>query len=120
MRGFDYRAPKNGITLLVNASFENERAKLQGLGRVKRFKDPGSVIQVEGVPLIDEKAELAYKKTLMSFASQFITKKSRVVRPNTQQKLAVAPSLEKIGGMTTTRANKLIQKSQMKNTNAKK
>ena len=78
-RGFDYRAPINGITLLINDSFHNLRDKIQGLGRVKRFSDPGTVILVEGVALIDEKKELEYKKMLMAYSSQFINKKNRIV-----------------------------------------
>jgi hypothetical protein len=40
MRGIDYRAPLNGITLIVAKSFENAREADQGLKRVGRRDDP--------------------------------------------------------------------------------
>ena len=40
MRGINYRAPLNGISLLVAKSFENVREADQGMKRVGRFGDP--------------------------------------------------------------------------------
>ena len=40
MRGLDYRSKAKGITLILAASFANQRQAMQGLNRVGRHGDP--------------------------------------------------------------------------------
>ena len=54
MRGFDYRAPKMGIELLIAKSFENQRAYEQGLGRVGRNRDPCKRFLLEKLDPVDK------------------------------------------------------------------
>jgi hypothetical protein len=67
MRGLDYRAPSNGIALLIAASFENRREAMQGLSRVGRYSDPCERIGFVGTPLISESLETAYFGRLGKF-----------------------------------------------------
>ena len=53
MRGLDYRSQK-GITLILAASFANQRQAMQGLNRVGRFGDHCERIALQDVPLIDK------------------------------------------------------------------
>ena len=71
MRGFDYRAKDNNITLIVGVSFENKRGALQGLHRVGRSNDPCKRVLLEGVPLIDDAKEEAYYARLVQFTLQY-------------------------------------------------
>ena len=67
MRGFDYRAPKNGICLILAASFSNHRLMIQGFHRVGRYTDPCERIALQSVPLIDKVAYIKYMRTLIEF-----------------------------------------------------
>jgi hypothetical protein len=72
MRGIDYRAPLNGITLIVAKSFENAREADQGLKRVGRQDDPCCRILLKGVPLIDPLLEDAYNVRLLDSCRKII------------------------------------------------
>ena len=85
MRGFDYRSSK-GITLIIAQSFDTARASIQGLGRVGRFGDPSLRVLVEGTALIDLKAQLIYKSSLMRFAGNH---KQSVVKMGPLKRLIV-------------------------------
>ena len=67
MRGLDYRAPLNGITLLIAKSFPHKRAVLQAAYRVGRQQDPCQRIVLSKVDLIDAEDERKYKAKLMGF-----------------------------------------------------
>lgn len=67
MRGMDYRAPLNGITLIVAASFENYREAVQGLCRVGRYSDPCERICIESIPLVSVALETEYYGRLGKF-----------------------------------------------------
>jgi hypothetical protein len=64
MRGFDYRSPTNGITLIIAASFEHQRQATQGLNRVGRFGDPCKRLILKDVVLVDEAKERTYQAVL--------------------------------------------------------
>lgn len=64
MRGFDYRAPQLGVTLVIAKSFAHEREAVQGLNRVGRFGEPCRRVRLSHVPLIDERASFNHRKTL--------------------------------------------------------
>ena len=49
MRGFDYRAPTNGIELLLARDFACERHLVQALGRVGRHYDPCRRFRLTGL-----------------------------------------------------------------------
>jgi len=71
MRGYDYRAPTKGITLIIGASFNNYRELYQGLSRVGRYNDYCKRYKVDGIPIVDEKKELEYRASLLEFMSKF-------------------------------------------------
>lgn len=75
MRGIDYRAASTGITLLLLASFSNQREANQGLNRVGRYADYCQRLISEDVPLIDPVAEIAYHSRLLAFCSDNIGSK---------------------------------------------
>jgi hypothetical protein len=64
MRGFDYRAEQQGITLIVAKAFANEREVVQGLNRVGRFGDHCKRILLQGVDLIDKEQAFSYSSSL--------------------------------------------------------
>lgn len=64
MRGFDYRSPMKGITLIIAASFEHQRQATQGLNRVGRFSDPCRRMILKDIPLIDKTKEMTYQSGL--------------------------------------------------------
>ena len=53
MRGFDYRAPKNGIELLIAANFPNLRAYEEVLGCAGRNDDRCQRFVLHGLNPID-------------------------------------------------------------------
>lgn len=77
MRGFDYRAPSKGITLILAAPFANQREAMQGLNRVGRFGDPCKRVILRGMPLVDPQQELLHNASLMQFLNQ--SQKNKVV-----------------------------------------
>jgi hypothetical protein len=88
MRGFDYRAKTKGITLILAASFTNQRQALQGLCRVGRFGDPCKRYIAKDVSLIDEKRKLKYEATLLQFLNSH-TKNQLVAKlPKEERKRA--------------------------------
>ena len=81
MRGIDYRAPVNGITLIVAKSFENSREADQGLKRVGRQNDPCHRILLKGVPLIDPVLEAAYNVRLLDSCRKISKEPERTMTP---------------------------------------
>ena len=53
LRGFDFRAPRYGIMLLILKSFDNHRELHQAKYRVQRFNDPGRRVIKKGLNPID-------------------------------------------------------------------
>ena len=76
MRGIDYRAPTNGIKLIIDERFSNKRELLQAALRVGRQGDPcerGFIVK-QGVSnidgLVDNDKLRAYRAGLFSFIRQ--------------------------------------------------
>ena len=57
MRGFDYRAPKKGICMILARSFETTRDAIQGLARVGRYGDRFALKVLNSVQIVDKDAE---------------------------------------------------------------
>jgi hypothetical protein len=57
MRGYDYRAPKKGLTLFVATSFESRNAFRQGMNRVGRFGDEAHRCTFVDLPEVDTDKE---------------------------------------------------------------
>ena len=55
MRGLDYRAQKNSISLVIAKSFVTERDFQQAMVRVGRQNDKCRRFGIKGVPRINEK-----------------------------------------------------------------
>jgi hypothetical protein len=70
MRGFDYRAPTKGITLIIATSFEHHRQAVQGLNRVGRFGDPCKRLILKDIALVDENKERAYQSVLFQYLNK--------------------------------------------------
>ena len=60
MRGYDYRARKTGISMVVMKPFPNQRAAYQGLMRVGRFNDECERLIIKGTEIIDAKLNEKY------------------------------------------------------------
>lgn len=60
MRGFDYRGPKLGLTLVLAQQFIHERDAVQGLCRVGRYGDKCERILYGIEAIIDEEAHETY------------------------------------------------------------
>jgi len=58
LRGIDFRAPKAGLLFVMAASFSNERAYMQALGRVGRMRELCSRWKVQDVPDVDQLRQL--------------------------------------------------------------
>lgn len=81
LRGIDYRAPRHGITLVIAASFSNQRELRQALSRVGRYGDPCERVSFVATA-VDENKELAYKSRLMQI-SNLLEKKKVVIKHKT-------------------------------------
>ena len=66
MRGFDFRAPKKGITLLICRPCRNLRQYTQALFRVGRHGDPCERYILQGVQGIDRAERANYAAKLVS------------------------------------------------------
>ena len=86
MRGFDYRAPRKGITLIIAASFSNQREAMQAMARVCRHGDPGDIFLVRGVALIDKEKELIYAASLVQFLNSHQKQKVLATLPKEERK----------------------------------
>ena len=67
MRGVDFRAPLQGITLYVCASLTNKREAQQALGRVGRNGDACRRYLLEGADLVDATAQASYIGALVAY-----------------------------------------------------
>ena len=65
-RGVDYRAPKNGICLVICSPFSGIRKKYQTYKRVGRFGDPCFRIRDSSVIEIDQAQSIASKGKIAS------------------------------------------------------
>ena len=74
MRGLDYRAPSNGIQLLVCRSFSHQREAEQAAYRVGRQNDPCKRVILKGLALLNDKEHIDYKSNLISFISSYAPK----------------------------------------------
>ena len=70
MRGFDFRAPSNGINLLICVSSQHERQYLQALFRVGRHGDKCARYLVQGVECIDPEKKADYTTILIKVSEQ--------------------------------------------------
>lgn len=70
MRGFDYRSKSKPMTLILAASFSNQRQAMQGLCRVGRFGDNCKRYIAKDVVLINEDEKLKYVGSLIQFLNQ--------------------------------------------------
>jgi hypothetical protein len=95
MRGVDYRSSK-GITLIIAASFANQRQAMQGLNRVGRFGDPCKRYIAKGVDLVD----LDQNRSYIASLNQFLSKNQKYV---ITAKLSI-PQVEKKGRSNTNTA----------------
>jgi hypothetical protein len=75
MRGFDYRSPTKGITLIIAASFDHQRQATQGFARVGRFGDPCKRFILKDVPLVDKAKEITYQSGLFQYLNKIQTNK---------------------------------------------
>ena len=67
MRGLDYRAPINGIMLLICHSFSHHREAQQAAYRVGRQKDPCKRLILKDLSLVDEVGQSDYQTKLNKF-----------------------------------------------------
>ena len=57
MRGLDFRAPKLGMTLIVNKGFSSKRDMYQGMNRVGRFGDKCKRVKLGEFSVVDPARE---------------------------------------------------------------
>ena len=57
MRGLDFRAPKLGMTLIVNKGFSSKRDMYQGMNRVGRFGDKCKRVKLGKFSVVDPAGE---------------------------------------------------------------
>lgn len=87
MRGFDYRGPKLGITLIVCAQFTNERDALQALFRVGRYGDVCQRKMFGITSLIDMEAKRLYEREITTTIVSMGRKQAEVERMRQLEKV---------------------------------
>ena len=96
MRGLDYRAPNNGIQLLVCRSFAHQREAQQAAFRVGRQNDPCERLILKDLPLLDQQQVLNYKQKLFDFIKtteqRLVIKHSRPIKESTRKRPVKAPT----------------------------
>ncbi len=121
MRGIDYRAPLNGITLIVAKSFENSREADQGLKRVGRQNDPCYRILLKSVPLIDPVLEAAYNVRLLDSCRKISKDPVRMMTPLGSLQKPPQPQLQQKptfqGSLTNTNPTQQSYRSNKRNAN---
>jgi hypothetical protein len=67
MRGFDFLGKENGLTLIIDSSFESMREAYQGLARVGRFGEKCQRLITHGTELVDSALKMELSRRLLDF-----------------------------------------------------
>ena len=79
MRGVDYRSDPHGIDELIANQFPNQRAYLQGLGRVGRYNEPCERFILSGLN------ETVNKEQKEALAGKILSKIEAMKQPQTRR-----------------------------------
>jgi len=77
MRGLDFRAPRLGMVLIVNAPFSSPRDRSQGLSRVGRFSDKCQRIKLGTFADVDNDKSTAVWRRLLKLKEEGMRKKDK-------------------------------------------
>jgi len=77
MRGLDFRAPRLGMVLIVNAAFSSPRDRSQGLSRAGRFSDRCHRVKLGPLPDVDKDKSTTVWKRLLKMAEDGMLNKDK-------------------------------------------